>query len=156
SFAGAACNETAVAGAAGVSSRSNRRNTEVGATASCASGTNSDDGIVGSAAQVDLLLLSEPPRDRDDVRLRFLDVLETDRPHGAEVVLEDLDGARRHVAEYLVLHHLARGLEAEQQVLARQLLQERLHAAVVEAAQVLERQHEVTDVLRQLGRRVLE
>src|SRR5262249_58849225 len=90
------------------------------------------DKVLASAAEIDLALLAQPPGDGDDVGLRLLDVLQLDRAHHAEIVLQDLGGRLRDVGEDLVLHPLARRLEGEEQVFTRDLLQELLHLAVFE------------------------
>src|SRR5439155_222082 len=140
-----------------IRSRSTTRRTAARKPAAAAGGpprganSGSDKGVLPAAAEGDLLLLLEPAHDADDVRLRLLDVLQAHGAHAAHVLLQDLGGALRDVAEDLVAHGRARGLEGQHQVLARDLLQHHLHAAVVEPDEVLEGEHEVADVLGDLG-----
>src|SRR5207302_707460 len=144
------------ASATGTAPSSSGRKTD--ASGAPASGANvaSDKGVLPAPAERDLLLLLEAADDADDVRLRLLDVLQPHRSHAAHVLLQDLRRALRDVAEDLVAHRRARGLEGEHQVLARDLLEHHLHAAVVEADQVLEREHEVPDAVGDVGHVGLE
>src|SRR5206468_11650572 len=121
-----------------------------------ASGAKLDDDIALARAERDPLLGIEAARRRHDAGLRLLDVLQADRPHQAHVLLEDLHRALREVAEQLLAHGRARGLERQHEVVARDLLEQHLHAAVVEAEQVLEGEHQPADGLGHLRRARLQ
>src|SRR5206468_12209328 len=72
-----------------------------------------DDDIALARAERDPLLGIEAARRRHDAGLRLLDVLQADRPHHTHVLLEDLHRALREVAEQLLAHGGARGLERQ-------------------------------------------
>src|SRR5262249_24361299 len=120
------------------------------------SGTKLDDIAASAHRQRDPPLPGQAPRHAHDALLRLLHVAQLHRAHLAHVVLHDLGGALGDVGEYLVAHGRARRPERQDEVLARHLLQQVLHVAVLEPEHVLEAEHQVADRLGELGRGLLE
>ena len=80
---------------------------------------SNEDIVRASARDHELAVGLEVAHGGDDALLRRLDVLQAHRPRRAQVLAQDLGGAARDVGEDLLGERRARGLEREQQILAR-------------------------------------
>src|SRR5688572_24037598 len=97
--------------------------------------------------QHDLALAGELLGDGDHRQLGFLDVAQPDRTHRGHVFLEHRGCPLRHVGQEQVAQRFRRALEGQRQLVLLDIAQQRLHAARVQLAQVLEGEHEGADLL---------
>ena len=104
-----------------------------------------------STGDHDLPGILESSDDVDDPLLCRLDVTDADRSHELDVLLDDLRGTRGHVGEDLGLQIRTRSLEGQAQLVVVDFLQHGLDALVVDKHDVLEDEHQATNILGEIG-----
>ena len=103
--------------------------------------------FAGGTGNHNLSGICKTPGNEDDLLLRGFHITDPDRTHHLDIVLQQLNGALRHVVEDLFLYDFIRAFQCDLEGICGDSLEQRLHVPILKLPKIVEYEHQILDLL---------